>query len=305
MKFLKLDKERRKRFAQVLKHKHRLVIMDSDTYQEKFSFRLSGMNLFLFVGISAIVLILLTSVLIVFTPIREYIPGYTQEDIIAQSYRNEQKVDSLETIVRQQTDQIAVIKSIISGKEVQPDSLRRAAAAQAISNPENIVHTRSKEDSILRQEIESRDKYQIREQATAPVAAPVEMGRKRDYLKSYLFFNPVRGKVISGFDPKSQHFGIDIAGRKNEAVKSIYDGTVLFADWTVGTGNVIVIQHPSNIISVYKHNASLLKKTGEVVRSGDPIAFIGNSGEYTSGQHLHFELWFDGTPVNPLEYIVF
>ncbi|MDL2314659.1 M23 family metallopeptidase [Bacteroidales bacterium OttesenSCG-928-C19] len=302
MKFLK--KERRKKIAQDLKHKHRFVIMDSGTYQEKFSFRLSGVNLFLVIGISAVVLILLTSVLIVFTPLREYIPGYTQADIVLQSYENAKKVDSLETYIRQQETQIAIIKSIISGEEVRIDSVGRGTAQQIVANPENITHSRSKEDSLLRQEIENRDKYQINE-GNSTTASPMGIGRKRDYLKTYLFFNPVRGKVINGFDSKSQHFGIDIAGRENEAVKSIYDGTVLFADWTVGTGNVIIIQHPNNIISVYKHNSSLLKKAGEIVRSGDPIAFIGNSGEYTSGQHLHFELWFDGNPVNPLEYIVF
>lgn len=298
-----MKKEGRKKIAQQLKHKHRFVIMDSDTYEEKFSFKLSGINLFLVVGISAVLLILLTSILIVFTPLREYIPGYTQHDIVVQSYENALKVDSLENVIQQQMVQITAIKAIISGEEIT--EIKPGNITLPASIPENIPYTRSKEDSILRTEIENRDKYQIIEKPSQSQVIPMEIGRKRDYLKSYLFINPVRGEVVNGFDLKSLHFGIDIAGKENEAVKSIYDGTVLFSDWTVGTGNVIIIQHPNNIISVYKHNASLLKKTGDIVRVGEPIAFIGNSGEYTSGQHLHFELWYNGSPVNPLDYIVF
>ncbi len=122
---------------------------------------------------------------------------------------------------------------------------------------------------------------------------------------NFTFFNPLKGIITSEFDLSLNHYGIDIVSKENDAVKATLDGTVLFADWTVETGHVISIQHRDNYISVYKHNSVLLKKTGNFVKAGEPIAIVGESGELTTGAHLHFELWYNGTPVNPLEYIAF
>jgi murein DD-endopeptidase MepM/ murein hydrolase activator NlpD len=124
-------------------------------------------------------------------------------------------------------------------------------------------------------------------------------------MSAYFFFAPLNGYITSTFNPREEHFGVDIVGPENEAIKATLEGTVIFASWTNDNGYVIQIQHPNNIISVYKHNSALLKKVGDYVKAGEPIAIIGNSGENTSGPHLHFELWYNGIPINPQEYIIF
>jgi murein DD-endopeptidase MepM/ murein hydrolase activator NlpD len=124
-------------------------------------------------------------------------------------------------------------------------------------------------------------------------------------ISNYFFFTPVQGIISNGYNPTGRHYGIDIVSKKNEAIKSILDGTVIFSAWTLQTGYVIAIQHQSDIISIYKHNSVLLKREGDFVKAGDPIAIIGETGELSTGPHLHFELWYNGKPVNPREYITF
>jgi murein DD-endopeptidase MepM/ murein hydrolase activator NlpD len=124
-------------------------------------------------------------------------------------------------------------------------------------------------------------------------------------ISNFFFFTPIQGIISNGYNPANRHFGIDIVSKMNEAVKSVLDGTVILSAWTLQTGNIIAVQHQSNIISVYKHNSVLLKKEGDNVKAGDPIAIVGESGEMQTGPHLHFELWYNGNPVNPREYISF
>jgi murein DD-endopeptidase MepM/ murein hydrolase activator NlpD len=128
---------------------------------------------------------------------------------------------------------------------------------------------------------------------------------KKPTIGSVLFFVPLKGVITNEFNISQGHFGVDIVSRQNEAIKAVLDGTVILSNWTIETGFTIAIQHQENIISVYKHNSALLKKVGEFVKAGDPIAIVGQTGELTSGPHLHFELWYDGNPVNPKEYITF
>ncbi len=119
------------------------------------------------------------------------------------------------------------------------------------------------------------------------------------------FFPPVKGIITRGFNPMEGHYGIDMVAAPNEVVKATLDGTVTMSTWTLETGYVIQIQHDYELISVYKHNATLFKSVGQKVVAGDAIAIVGNSGELTTGPHLHFELWHDRVPLNPVEYIVF
>jgi murein DD-endopeptidase MepM/ murein hydrolase activator NlpD len=129
--------------------------------------------------------------------------------------------------------------------------------------------------------------------------------QKRSSIVGFLFFTPLKGIITSEFNPAQGHYGIDIVSKQNEAVKSVLDGTVIFSNWTLETGYVMSVQHSQNIVSIYKHNSVLLKKTGEYVRAGEPIAIVGETGEQITGPHLHFELWNDGRPVNPKDYITF
>lgn len=131
------------------------------------------------------------------------------------------------------------------------------------------------------------------------------MPPKRSGIAAYSFFSPIKGIVTEKFQPLSSHYGVDIASKKDEAIKSCLDGTVIMSSWTSETGYVIAIQHNNNLISLYKHNSILLKKIGGFVRAGEAIAIVGNTGEISSGPHLHFELWYNGSAVNPEEYINF
>lgn len=292
-----LKKERRKRRIEKLRNKYRLVIMNEETYEEKVSFRLSRLNVFTVTGITAILLIFFTTILISFTPLREYIPGYTDVTLQKRILELQDRADSLQTDVLQKNVYLQNLRSVIEGKEIVEDTAKLVAAEG--TNYEEIENSRSPEDSVLRAEYENESAYDLfyneNEELTSPVSS----------LSSYLFFTPLKGIITTKFNLADQHFGVDVVAKRNEAVKATLDGTVIFSDWTIETGYVISIQHQGNFISVYKHNSVLLKKMGSVVKAGEPIAIVGESGELTTGPHLHFELWYNGVPVDPTEYMVF
>ena len=284
----------------VIKHKHKFVVMDTDTFKEKFSFQLSGINLFVTVGITVIVLILLTTVLIAFTPLREWIPGYTNTEMVEQSYDNVKRVDSLAVIVADQEWLIATLQGVLSGKEMgnEVDSVLRDSNAtlQQVA----IAYRHSKEDSLLRADVEREDsRYQVRQGAASTAnaeAAPVV---------THLFFAPLKGKILTHYSAKDRHFGVDISGTSNQPVTAAYSGTVVFANFTAEAGHVIVLQHPGNVLTVYQNNNALLKHQGDAVRAGEPIAYVGSAGQRDAGPYLHFEIWVGGSTVNPEEYISF
>lgn len=295
-------KLRSKPVTDVIKHKHRFVVMDTDTFKEKFSFQLSGINLFVTVGITVIVLVLLTTVFIAFTPLREWIPGYTNEAMVEQAYNNARKIDSLETQVAEQEWLVNTIQALLGGKELGAEVEALRADSSSTLGQVAKVYRRSIEDSLLRQEVEREDnRYQVKAAATSsvvplPEAAPA---------LSHLFFPPLKGKILSGFDASEHHLGIDIAGAVSQPVYAAYSGTVVSAAFTAEVGYVVTIQHPGNVITVYRNNQMLLKRQGDAVRAGEPIAYLGNSSMREPGPHLHFEMWVNGSPVNPMEFISF
>jgi murein DD-endopeptidase MepM/ murein hydrolase activator NlpD len=212
-------------------------------------------------------------------------------------YELQLKTDSIEKALDRKDKFIQNLRNVISGKDLSSDVPLPKDTANKYSN----IHIKkSPEDSLLRQEIENQGKYNLYkiENSEAALARKTPIG-------SVLFFSPLKGVVTSGFNPAEDHYGVDVVSKQNEAIKSVLDGTVIISTWTLETGYIIAVQHQQNIISVYKHNSALLKKEGEFVRAGDPIAIIGQSGELTTGPHLHFELWNDGYPVDPKEYITF
>jgi murein DD-endopeptidase MepM/ murein hydrolase activator NlpD len=148
---------------------------------------------------------------------------------------------------------------------------------------------------MLRAQIESQDRFTLSTGVDGPSSS----------ISSFYFFTPVKGTITSQFAPKTKHYGIDIVAAPNEVIKSTLDGTVVLADWTSETGYIIAVQHSNNLFSIYKHNSALLKNTGDFVKAGEVLAIIGNTGELTSGPHLHFELWYNGSPVNPVDYMTF
>lgn len=297
---------------EVFHEKHRFVVMDTKTYQEKFSFQLSGLNLFVTVGISIIVLVALTSVIIAFTPLREFIPGYANSQMVEQTYRNAHVIDSLERQLDYQASRVATLKTYLSDGEFAGEELYNGK--DTASKVSAVSYTHSKADSTLRREVERADnKYQLRDNGSSRKSdASCEAKGSRIHavseqigLGSHLLSPPLKGKVIGSYDAKIKHYGADIAAAHNAVVVSVYGGTVLFSNYTVETGYVIAIQHQGNVVSVYRHCSALLKQQGDVVRVGEPIAYLGNSGRLTSGPHLHFELWIAGKAVDPVQYIPF
>lgn len=289
----------------VIKHKHRFVVIDNDTFKEKFSFRLSGINLFVFTGVTVIVLIVLTAVLIAFTPLREYIPGYTDTEMIEQTYVNAKKIDSLETALADQEWVVAAVQALLRGEnmgaEVDSVMADSAASLSVVAG----VYRHSKEDSLLRLEVESEDnRYEVksaRVQSSGTVASAADM----QPTVTQLFFAPVKGNVVKPYSSAMRHYGVDIAAASGSPVNAAYSGTVVSTGFAAEYGHVIVLQHPAGVITIYRNNSALLKHQGDAVRAGEPIAFVGTGSTTELGPHLHMEVWVNGMPVNPEEYISF
>jgi len=279
-----------------LRDKYRLVIMDNETYEERLSFRLSRLNVFLLTITVSIILITLTIFIIAFTPIREYIPGYLDVNIPGKLYRLEQRADSLERSLRARDLYLRNIRNIIEGREIV-DSI--VPVRDAGIDYDNITIESSPEDSMLRAEYDARTKYNLFFYESEDLYDGALQ------ISDIVFFIPVEGIIINKFNLAEKHYGVDIAASTESMIKSVQDGTIIFSDWTSETGHTIAIQHSGNFISLYKHNSTLLKSTGSFVKAGEPIAVSGDSGELTSGPHLHFELWHNGTPVDPEEYMTF
>lgn len=281
------------RFFQRLKSKYRLVVMNEQTFEEKASFHLRPLNVFVAVGIIILLLITLTTFIIAFSPLREYIPGYADVKTQRKVYSLAMKADSMEKALNARDLYIQNINNIINGNPGTIDSNKKSQVARF-----DTIHSlkKSVQDSMLRKEIETQDQFTLGVRENTSFL---------NTMSGFLFFPPVKGTVTNRFDPVSKHYGIDIASIANEAVKATLDGTVLLANFTSETGYVIAIQHSNNLLSFYKHNSSLLKKPGDFVKAGDVIAIIGNSGELSSGPHLHFELWYNGSALDPQKYISF
>ncbi len=289
-----MNKQKRNKFFQKLKVKYRLVLMNDETLEEKLSFRLSRLNVFVVVGTIMILLIIGTTFIIAFTPLREYIPGYSDVGSKKRVVQLLVRVDSLESALKQNYKYLENINNIMDNRISGNENLVKPK--ENSYNYDTITLLKSKEDSVLRMEIESDNQYNI---------GIYQDQKQLNSIKNFYFFVPLKGEVTNNFSIKDHHYGIDIVTAPNETIKSTLDGMVIFSAWTLETGYIIAIQHQGNLISVYKHNSVLLKKEGMFVKAGEAIAYVGNTGELTSGPHLHFELWYNGNPVDPKEYISF
>lgn len=275
-----------------LNDKYRLIIYNDQTFKEVWYLRLSKLN---FITLTISIFIFLSAgiySLVAFTSIREMIPGYPDDNVRRTILLNALRLDSLENEIRIRDIYFRNINAIISGEE--PDNMLTLVDTSVEYT--NIDFSKSLEDSILRVQIEEEEQYNL---------TVVDDISSSSGLVSIHFFAPIKGHITNKFNAYENHFGTDIVAAPNEVVKATLDGTVIMASWTVETGYVLEIQHANNLISIYKHNAELLKKVGNLVKAGDAIAIIGNSGELTTGPHLHIELWYNGTPIDPEEYIVF
>lgn len=286
------QQEQKKKFLQRLRHRYRLVVMNDDTFEENLSIRLTPLGLVILLGSVTIVMVMLVTSLIAFTPIREYIPGYADVGMRRELIKMAMHSDSLEQALTEQNMFNSNITSVLKGK-TKPDTTKNRPDKS--KEYEKLSLNPSQKEAALRQSIESQDKYSLAYGSES----------NKSGISNFFFFTPIKGIVSEQFKSKDQHYGIDIVGPENEPVKATLDGTVVLATWSSETGYTISVQHSNNLISVYKHNSVLLKKVGDYVKSGEPIAIIGNSGEQTTGPHLHFELWYNGSAIDPQGYMVF
>ena len=277
-----------------LKTKLRFAIYNDTSYEQVWSLAMKRGNALVAVVTTLVVIITSVIVLIAFTPLREFIPGYPNEMTRQNIVQNTLRVDSLERIIADWDKNLTNIRLILSGETPLPIETPTVTDLnmQSVSDP----YIKSREDSLLRLEVEERDRYNLYPQSTSDQVVRLERLH---------FFPPVKGIISDKFDAKNGHYAIDLVTVPNAVVASVLDGTIITANWTLDTGWVIEIQHEGDIISIYKHNAKLLKKVGDRIKAGDAIAVVGNTGELTTGPHLHLELWYRGTPVDPEKYILF
>lgn len=289
-----LKKKKESRFIYRIKNKFRLVIMNDATFEEKASFVLTPLNVFVFVGVLTLFLIVVVSYIIAFTPLREYIPGYADVNMRRNIKTLALRVDSLDEALRNKDMNVANLADIINDKLKNPKI--NPTQKDSTKKYDKLTLRASVDDSLMRNEIENQSKYSL--------ALGVESSAKSG-IRIFFFFVPLKGVVTDSYKSGISHYGVDITAPENEAIKATLDGTVILANWTSETGYIIQLQHENSLVSIYKHNSVLLKKVGDRVNAGEAIAIIGNSGELTTGPHLHFELWFNGLPVDPQEYMSF
>ncbi len=271
--------------------KNRLVILNEETFEELFSLKLNLMNVFVAITSISIVMIALTTYIIAFTPLREYIPGYASTKLKREATENAIKSDSLQKVIDENSVYLASIKKVLTGDLEHTRLSRDSIQPAGQKDLGDVDPGPSEADKKLREEVALEDKYNLFEQAKPRV--------------NLVLFPPVKGHITDPYSSKNKHYAVDIALAKDTPIKAVAAGTVLLADWTPTNGNVIIIRHNDGIISAYKHAASLTKEQGDIVKPGEVIAMAGSTGSQSTGVHLHFELWKDGYPINPTQFIDF
>jgi murein DD-endopeptidase MepM/ murein hydrolase activator NlpD len=284
-----MEQKKTSKLKEKLTFKYRFVVLNEDTFEERFSFKLNRLNAFILGGIFSVLLVTLTILFIVFTPLKEYIQGYSSTELKKEASELVYKVDSLNQVISVNDLYIENIQQILKG-EIKRVSFNKDSVLNQMKI-EEIDFAPSPVDSAFRAEVEQQDRYSVFEEAT----------RNTDIV----FTAPIKGEITENYNDREKHFAIDIAVEKDTPVKAVADGTVIFRGFTADTGYVIVIEHNQGFISVYKHNSTIFKEQGDLVQSGEVIASAGSTGNLSTASHLHFELWNDGYPVNPANYINF
>lgn len=282
--------EEKKKFYSKLKNQYRLIIYNDTTFQSVWSMKLSRLKVFTATSLMSAIIVVLVILLIATTGLREYIPGYPKAEYRQMLIHSALKVDSLEMELAKRDRFFKGIQTIMSGDVPEDDHI-----VEAESPSTEVEFQQYNHDSVFQDEL-------LAEQLSLSLRP--DNGNKTDLSRMH-FFVPVKGVITEHFNSSSDHFGIDLVSEANARISSVLSGTVIFSGWTLKTGYSIYIQHDGDLVSVYKHNSELLKKEGDRVSAGEAIAIIGNTGELSTGPHLHFELWHDGTALNPEQYIDF
>jgi murein DD-endopeptidase MepM/ murein hydrolase activator NlpD len=285
-----VEERKKQKLFEKLKDQYRLIIYNDTTFQSVWSMKLSRLKVFTVTSLLSAIIVVLVILLIATTGLREYIPGYPKAEYRQMIIHNALQVDSLENELAKRDEYFRGIKAIVSG-EVPEDNLD--------------ISTSVESGEIKFQELNHDLVFQDKLLAEQLSLSIQNNDNDRSGLSQMHFFVPVKGVVSNHFDSRADHFGVDLVSDPNAMISSVLQGTVVFSGWTLETGYVVYVQHANDLISVYKHNAELLKITGDKVNAGEVVAIIGNTGELTTGPHLHFELWHSGNALNPEEYIDF
>lgn len=295
-----IQKGKWQRFREQLANTYRLVVMNDETFEEVSSTRLSLLNIYVLLSSVLVIMAILVWLMIAFTPLRKYVPGYgdvMQDQEVRELYR---QVEELEDELITHRKYSENFRRILVGDVVTEDEVPKVDPEMMDAAESDTTAELSEEEMELRNEL-------MLEEVGVKAKEPrtTNLSPKDTPLERLFFSSPVSGEISAGFMPDKEHFGVDVLAPKNTPIKAAMDGYVFLSDWTLETGNTIGIQHSSNLITFYKHNSVLLKEVGSYVKAGEAVAVIGNTGTMSNGPHLHFELWYKGKPIDPTEYIDF
>ena len=279
------NKKENKGFFKKLFNDYKVVVSSEDTFEEKFAFKASKINVFILMLVYSVILISFTISIVFFTELRELVPGYSSSDLLNRAIYLTQKTDSLERQIELNNKFYKSIEDVLSGKTDEFIERDNIPIDSSLNDKNLFSISPNSEDSILRNYVDSQDKFNLTINELV--------------IENKMFFSPIKGDITQTFNFEENHFAIDIAADIGTPVKSILDGKILFSEWSVDTGHVIIVDHGDNIVSVYKHNSKSLKEQNDFVQAGEVIAYSGNQGSLSSGPHLHFELWKNGTPIDP------
>lgn len=284
------EKKKHKKLLQKLLNRYRLVVINETTFEEESFFRLSRLNVIIAAIMLFFALFTLSFLYVAYTPLKELIPGKSSAALRQEALKNRDLLDSIMQQQEFQARYINALRSLMVGEVdfINPETDVLSATNDSIKMAPIASNT---SDSILRQQVAQEDKYNVLDSGVTPTRS--------------LLFPPAQGPISQEYDVNKKHYAVDIVLQENAPIKAIAAGIVIFAEWTAETGYVIMIEHQNSMLSIYKHNATLTKQQGDLVTSGEVIATAGNTGEYTTGFHLHFELWSEGYPLNPTDVIDF
>lgn len=284
------EKKNKRLWIQNLLNRYRMVVINETTFEEKFFIRISQFNIIVLVLLFVTLTAIGSFFLVAFTPLKEFIPGYTSLTIRKEAIRNSFLLDSLTLEFEKQDRFISSIKSALTGEINWEENslLDDQSQSPEVLNSDNAM---SEADSLLRLEVIQEDKYNV---------IPNDLSNVK-----YLLYPPAVGPISQKYDADKRHFAVDIALKENAPIMAVAHGTVIFSEWTAETGHVIIVKHDYGLLSVYKHNSSLEKYQGDLVRAGEVIANAGDTGELSTGWHLHFELWINGFSADPTDFIDF
>ena len=279
------NEKQNKTFLKRIFNDYKVVVSSEDTFEEKLSFKANKINAFIIMLLYSIILIAFTISIVFFTQLREMVPGYSSSDLLNRAIYLTKKTDSLEQQIALNNKFYKSIEDVLSGNVDEFVSRDELSIDSNLINPDVFTISPNLQDSILRQYVENEDKFNLTNNELV--------------IENKMFFSPIKGEITQSFNFNENHFAIDIAADIGTPVKSVLDGKIIFSEWSLETGYVVVIDHGENIISVYKHNSKTLKEQNDFVQAGEVIAYSGNQGNLSSGPHLHFELWKNGTPIDP------